>query len=529
MAEPRFPEYGEGGDQVGSHRARHAFRFFVSFTVALAGLLWFCEYFLRHDSAERLYLSALTLPFPSARPLLQSAVKQDQENREYPTPKYLQALAEREEGAMALDAFKAAYAVDRDNAFLAIRYGCRLLQEGQPDIAVERFREAADIGADNALPVYLEAAALPWLEPGEHDLRNSLALIAIANSSGRVVIMPRPLWSGDLPQRGPWYGYLRRRLVRECCEPILAYTDFVQKRAEHDIEEGRLQYWDSWLEKVQGMGARITEGAGPSEATPGYFAGTQQASAGIAIELAALQLRERIQKQEMGSADESLIERRLNLQTAAKRIAEFENARDETIERSKAAYRTPLYLAMSTLAALFLCYLFAYVVFKLFRTSKRYWTLPHSPAGKTVVTGSAILFLVLLLTILGLHLGHTATGVVAGLEIVWWTFLTGMVLFGLVYPGLLLPTAAAVIRDRTPSEHPEEFLRFAQKHRRMAYIATLRRYYGMAFGFFLAAVSIWIIAHRVSTGLYPWQIDLLATGLSNEELRLVVQVVRTLR
>ena len=51
------------------------------------------------------------------------------------------------------------------------------------------------------------------------------------------------------------------------------------------------------------------------------------------------------------------------------------------------------------------------------------------------------------------------------------------------------------------------------------------RYCGVVLGVFLITVSFWTVGYRITSGLYPWQVDLLTTGLISEEAAVVAQVV----
>ena len=81
------------------------------------------------------------------------------------------------------------------SATLALRYGCRLFMAGQFGQARDRSGDAAQYAPDNALPRYLEATTIPWtLHEEPNILRESLKLFAQANSSGKQIALPRPLW-----------------------------------------------------------------------------------------------------------------------------------------------------------------------------------------------------------------------------------------------------------------------------------------------------------------------------------------------
>ena len=167
----------------------------------------------------------------------------------------------------------------------------------------------------NALPGYLEAAALQRSRPPDADLAEALALIARTTSSGERVVFPKPSWpAAVLPQDGAWYAKLRRMAVDESCALLYEYTDFVIAKARSDIGNGEVRYWDSWLKTLEEMGQRVAES--PDQ-------GVTEASAGINIQLRALDVRCELRT---GQSDEALVERRLKLREALAQLREFERA-----------------------------------------------------------------------------------------------------------------------------------------------------------------------------------------------------------
>ena len=231
-----FPEYGSGGDSAGARRVRHSFRLCVFACIAVAIMLWFSERYLRYELVESQYIAALTLEPESARAMLRQVVKRDAALRESPTPKYLAALAEREEADLVLPTYERACKADPNNPFTAMRYGCRLFMAERFAEAYAQFQRAGSLPPDNAWAFYLEAAALPFLKPeAEVDLGESLAILAKANSSGAPLMAPRPLWTSAMPERGLWYEKLRRHIADEFCAPLYRYVDLVMRQARHAI------------------------------------------------------------------------------------------------------------------------------------------------------------------------------------------------------------------------------------------------------------------------------------------------------
>jgi len=513
-----FPAYGSGGDTVGARRLRRAFRLLVAACLLLAAMLWFSEYYLRYDDAERLYIAAVTQYPESGRVLLRSAVKIDGERRKSPTPKYMAALAEQEDEDQVLPAYEKAYKLDPNNSQLAIRYGVQLFIGGQFKEARERFREAGAQPPRNALPGYLEAAALQWSTPGPSDLAESLALVARTNSRGDSVTFPRPSWPASvLPQDGEWYARLRRAMVDACCSPLYRYADLVFARAREDMAKGETQYWDSWLMTVQDMARRVM-------ASPDL--GSVQAIAGAQIQLEALELRIRLQETAGGAPEAGLVEQTVKLRSALERIADFERSRDGRIERDRQSYVFPLRLASFSTVGLCAFYAFVYAVCKLLGVGRRSWTIPH-PLGIRLFLAAGSLFFFAMLCVLSFFTRDGGLNGVTQMSatLVWLGALLAFVLVGAIYPSSRLPRPSIAVRATPTMADPRECLRQARKARRVAGIALIRRYCGILTGGYLCALALWVVAFRVVVSLYPWQIKLLTTGLSAQEANVVREVL----
>ena len=521
--EAQFPEYGDGGDHVGARRVRRAFRLCVVVCVLFTGMLWFSEYFLRYEGPERLYIAALTHEPESGRVLLQAAIKTDVETRETPTPKYVAALAEREARDDVLATYENAYRLDPNDPMLAIRYGCRLFVHGKFKEARERFREANAQPLRNALPGYLEAAALQWATPDGDDIAGSLALVARTNSGGEKVVFPRPAWAPSaLPQGGAWYTKLRRQALDECCAPLYRYADFVIGRATEDITAGQVQYWDPWLRTLQEMGERLMGGPDLS-AIP--------AIAGIQIQLSVITQRNRIREANSGAPSSALLERAVELQTALERLTAFERARDDRIAQDREGCVFPLALALGSALGLGGVFVAVYLVAKFTRVGRKSWTISHLRSAKVVLLGGCAFFFALLCTV-GMLQRHGALGGdwKAWLTYPWVGVLAGLVVFGGIYPSLRLagPRKAAHAAGQAgplPAARQVDLLPAARRSRRVAGVSLMRRYYGILLGLFLCAMAAWVVVFRVFVSLYPWQVKLLTTGLAQEEAELVREVL----
>lgn len=542
----RFPEYGQGGDHIGARRARRAFRFFVMATVLFTLILAYAELYLQQDGPERLYTHALTLQDESSRVLLKQAVLQDKQTEEVPTPKYLQALAAREETERIKPTYEEAFELDKTNPNLAIRFGCFLLKEGESREAAEKFAIAAESDPSNALPLYLKAIAQHGAYESSEGLSESLALIAQANTSGQLVTFPRPLWSSFLPNRGRVYAGLCRRVVDECSAPIYSYVNAVMGQARTDIEARRTQYWDAWLQTLQTMGERVALSAiakGDDDTAKDIAGSALQAQLGFRIQLAAIEQRLAIVQMGGAPPNDALAERKAKLEAALQTLQDFENGRDERIAQDRQGYLLPAKLFSLGLLGAFAAFVVARTLWS--RWGRRIAvivpdaadtegvakpalpepgkeperTLRHTVMAKAVLVAGAGLLLVTLFVLMGLQAGQSGgTGWMSTLTTVWVVELLGLLAFGVVYPYLALPSAERAAASHGGSlEHGEEMLRLARLYRRRAAFCLSYRYYGILLGLMLTVFSFWTVGYRVFMELYPWQTPLLTTGLIDEE------------
>ncbi|HRZ18166.1 MAG TPA: hypothetical protein P5141_11445, partial [Candidatus Hydrogenedentes bacterium] len=93
----------------------------------------------------------------------------------------------------------------------------------------------------------------------------------------------------------------------------------------------------------------------------------------------------------------------------------------------------------------------------------------------------------------------------------------------------LTPVAAWAQWRNAPEEFRGRLAAAGGARRRLAgaglAVGFFRRNIGALLGLFLCAVCVWALAHRLASGLYPYQIPLLATGLESEETELVRRVL----
>lgn len=510
----RFPDYGDSGDLAGARRSRHAFRLCVVATVFVTGMLYISERFLQYEETERQYLSALTLPRESARVFLKQAKKRDMETREKPTARYAQALAVREEEDVMLSAFSEAYEMDRSNSLFALRFGARLYVEGEAERAVQVFRRAQEFPPENAFAAYLEAASLALSSTDEEVLDQAMVLVARTNNSGHSVIYPRPLWFSGLPQDGLQYASLSRGIIQEFCgpdgAPLHYFPEQVVARVRERLENGQTKNARTWLRQIQVMGERLADSAEPS--------GTLQAIRGIEIQLTAIGVLERLTPASVEGAGTELLERRVKLDQALALLNTFEAGREQRIEEDRFEVFAPLRLYGWGGAVVFAAYLFAYLVYKLMRLRKSAWAVPHSLLGKGILCGgSALLYAVLMLLMLFQFIPGSQAEYISFAGTMWWGILGVLCVFGWMYPALTLLNVGEVSRRSGRVEEIEDTMPFARKAYRRAYVSLALRYYGILLGLFVCVACAWTITFRITSDLYPWQVQLLADGLLNDE------------
>lgn len=517
-AAPRFPDYGDDADQAGARRGRKAFRYCVSAFVLLTFFMWLSELFLRPGQTERLYLSGITLPRESSRVLFEAAIKADRKSGDPLTPKYIQALAVRQEDDVALPFYEEAWSLDKTNSFFAIRYGSRLFLLGQSSRAVEKFRAARAHPPANALPRYLEAAAGAHAGKNEDALRAAMVVVARTNNAGEEVIFPRPLWYSRYPETGTQYAWLSREVITESTAPLYHLANQVVGAVSQQIVSNQTQHSRTWLEQIERMGERILTSSEPK--------GTLQALAGTTIQLQAVQKLEELEAHEGREADEALIETRVKLVKALEILTDFENSRAERLERIERQYTYPVKLSSLGIALLLGSYLLALTAHKILRLRKSAWALAHSTLGKWVLgIGIATLFLLLELLTALQQIPATQEEYAKAIATVWWAVVGVLIFFGGLYPGLTLSTPEEVSRKSGRLEEMPHTIRLARQAYRRVYAAMVVRYYGILSGVSMCMVCVWIISYRIMHGLYPWQVNLLSDGLLGEELVVVQQIL----
>lgn len=530
-SEWRFPEFGEGGDHIGARRSRRAFRRCVAFCVFFVGVLWVSEWFLRYDHADRLYLSALTKPHAdSARSILRQAVIHADRAQERPSTRYLQALAAREEEDKVLETYERAYVMDPGNVSLAVRYACELHKRGRSTEAAELLREASEKAPDNALPRYLYAAVMPWAGEGDaRPLAASFTHIARTNSGGRAVQFPRPLWFSGLPQDGYWYAQLQRGVIDAVCEPFFKFTALVRERAAVDIQAGNQRNWRSRLDHLDTMGGRFLQvgplgNEGDATIRPGAIA---HVYAGLHIRRTAVDLKNEFAKKRGETLPDEQRARIANIDRAMKEIRSFEDARRARIDQDRQRFTFPLVQCGWTFAVLGGLYFIAFIAVRIVARNKAAGTIPHPTVGKIVlVVGPIAIFLLLVTASVLARRPDGDAGWIVVLRYLWWVVLALYAAFGLAYPSLVLPTVRDAADRREIAKGEEKgLLKSARRARRAAYYTLVRRYYGIAIGFNLCFVSLWVVLYRVAYALYPWQFELLILEPARLEVELLERIL----
>lgn len=508
---PEFPEYGSGGDHVGARRGRRAFRFGVAAVVVFTGGLWLSEQYLRYEETERLYLLALTREPESARVLLRQAIKIDAATVERPTAKYAAALAEREEDDRRITAYERAYELDPANAFLAMRFGCELFKLRDMRRARELFRAAYDHDPANALPLYLEAATLPFIEERNPHLEESFQLIQRANTSEMPIAFQRPLWFSTLPQRGEWYARWRRSVEHDTLYPIQVFVAHICQLVETALDGESTDVWSARLADIVDLGSRILHDSQPEVGAP-------QASVGLALQLRAVQLQRRVQEN-LGHNVADLADLEGRIEAALATVNRFEFAREESIAVQRTNLRIPLQLLSKSVLMLAVIYLAVYAASRLMKAGRRSWTLRHRLWAQTMI-GAGCVALFMFLTLLSYDSLQRAPYPWAATLVTWLWFavLSIVTVAGAFYPAFVLPLAHLAVRERKPSESDAlRLLVEARRARRIAYVSLMRRFYGIFLGSTGITACLWVVGFRTLCGLYPWQVTLLTPGLADSE------------
>jgi tetratricopeptide (TPR) repeat protein len=515
---PAFPDYGERGDRAGARRARHAFWLCVAACVVITGILWFTDKYLRHDHADRLYMSAITMNPQSARVLLLQAIKVDEESGEKPTPRYTQALAVRRELDVIVETYEKAYQLDPKNSLFALRYGTQLFQFDDFAKAGEIFREAALHPPENALPSYLEAACVAKASEGLEAVENAMVALTRANKQAKPVIFPKPIWMpSTLPESGEQYARLSRGIADDVCAPLNHFANQVLDIVGAQRAEGRSRGTKRWLAELKLMGERLAEQSEPRYANA--------ARLGLDIQAKVIKLLRTPELNDVElkpEAKDELVKADIHIDDALEEILDFERGRDDRVAAGVESVWYPNVLYGYGALWVFGVYLFARILCRLSGARKSVSMTTQGPLGMGAVVGGMLLLFVLMHALrLSGWVQIPDTSYERTVALIWWLVLGGLLLFGFVYPALSLKSTEEVSRRAGHPDEVEGTLRLARGAYRRAYLSLALRYQGMLLGLYICLYCAWMVSFRVSAGLYPLQINLLAPGLLEEEARRV--------
>ncbi|MCH7908809.1 MAG: hypothetical protein IIB38_04245, partial [Candidatus Hydrogenedentes bacterium] len=408
------------------------------------------------------------------------------------------------------------------NSLFAVRYGNRLFLLGNYAQAAEQFSAARALPPANALPRYLEAAAIARAGNDTDALSEAMVLVSRSNNAGESIIFPKPFWYSGYPETGTQYARLSREIVDESCALLYQLSQDVKSAVHDQLAAGQTQHAKTWLEQIQLMGRRLVEESEPK--------GTLQAIAGITIQQQATDMLSELERNEGRGFGESLIETRVKLDKALGPLNEFENTRAERQGRIEQEYLYPLELAWKGIGILLGAYLLALTSHKILRLRKSAWTLPHSALGKwTLGIGITTLFFLLQLLNALQQIPAAQEEYTRAIVTVWWGVVGVLILFGCLYPGLTLSTPEEVSRKSGRLEEMNHTIRLARHAYRRVYAAMIVRYYGILSGISMCMICVWAVTYRIMKGLYPWQVNLLSDGLLAEEYKVVEQVIAMLR
>lgn len=525
VSELRFPAYGVGGDYAGARRARRAFRTLVAAVVVFTLVLVVCVGYMRYDRNETQYRMTRTHHIESARPVMRVVVRHELESKTQPNAKYIEALAAIEEEDRVLELYDKAAQLNSGSASLLINYGCRLYQVGRPREARERFREAGIIPPKNALPRYLEAAALMTATPGDAPLDDALALVAGANNSGDPVLFPEPLWHPSLPKHGRLYHERQGKLVDLSCLPLNLAIPRILARANEAIGKDDSDTWEPWPREIERMGQRLVGNASSGDEE----LGVRQARYGLAFERSALESRKAL-AEARGDSTEQLVKRLTQIEGAIQFLQDFEAKRAALVEEHERVVHLPIKMAGLTLPIGFALLIVAMLVARIADRHRRTWAIAHTPLCQSVLAfGLTAAFLVLLAHLATKDLGSAA--LLWGHVLIgsWFAIMSFLLLFGILYPLFSLPAARSQAELHPEAGDPNTLLRHARRYRRKACITLSRRYLGVLFGGVVIVFCAWVIAFRIIEGIYPIQLGVLVTGGWEAEVAAIRELQGMLR
>lgn len=519
MTEPIVvpPEYGGGGDISRARRNRRAFHFAVVAVFLFSASLFVTEQQYRHPHEENLYRDGLTMHPESGRVMLRNAIKSYESRGESPPIKYLAALAFREEPDLILPTYAKAFELAPEDPELAIRYGAALFREGNYGEARRRFADAAILAPQNALPRYLEAAALAMAGNDLNALLEALASVARVNSSELTVNIPRVLWFADLPRDSAAYTSLMRAVADRTLAPLYELAGKVVTNAPAIAREESVEQALTSLRTLESMGRHLLQS--PDKSVP-------VALAALNFRASALDKQIEILRDQGEAPPEETLTRLERIEQAVAIVNRFEESRDERIIRHQKAITFPLWRSAEAFLVMVAVYVLVLLVNLSFLPRREYWTIAPGRVALTVLgVGAGVMFLFLAGLSLTLQAPPESLDWLGPTKGIWRGLLGALILFCIIYPGFKLPRKPVSEPQRTEQGVQES----AENHRTRAWLTLTRRYVGLSMGFVIVVICIWGILFRIANGGWPHHEVLMADGLRDEALAVVQRAIDVAR
>ena len=523
--EIRFLDYGDGGDIVGTKRQRRSFLLCVFGIVLLVFGMYIIELEVRFGHVERLYVSGITLADKSsARPVLRQAVKIDADTNEKPTAKYTQALAVREQDDVILSRFNEAQAIDDRNALFTIRHGSRLFIMGHPAEALKQYQVAEQLlisSEPNAFPKYLQAAAKAQISHlTDTNPVSFMTELTTANGREGDMVCPEPFWFSPYPKHGIQYAQLQREIINETCAPLYVLSASAVKSIEEKILLKQYDDARMWIGSLNTLGERLLTSSQP--------VGTIQASEGIRILILCNQLLEKVETAQEGNVAKETLENGFKLNAMRDELVRYERDRDDAIQMERSRVSFPNIMAFAMWFVSFGTWMFLLCLSRFIQLRDSAWSIRFNSFGRLFLVWGNILLLVLLCIY---NFLSTSNGFsVEYLTILNWVWVVTaliIILMGLIVPATMLKNPEEATRNQTRPGEMERIYPFARVAYRQSYLTLVLRYYGNLAGIFTVTLCAWILIYRLSQGLYPWQVILIAKGFLDQEADLVEQLLQT--
>jgi len=507
-------------DISGSVRARKAFRLSVLGLFIFTSLLCFSELQLKYPQPETLYNDALTLYKGASRVFLVQAVRLDKERNETQNPKYIKALAVREENDKVLETYPAALELDAEDVLFQLRYVSRLLTMGRPYLALEQIAHIEELQqgkSANSLTGYLKAAALTIKGDRKTAVRNAMAEIARTNNSQATVTYPTPFWFSEYPKTGTQFADHTREITDEIIFPLTRLLTHIVIEIQREIRNGNASEVKPWLRELSLMGRNMY--------TDPDQTGVRQALFGIQWELRVATLSQEAAFAPTEGELNRFIEEKVRCENILRTLTEFEKNRDDAIKLEERKISQPTFLAVGTWFITFALWSFFVVQNRLWSNHGDSWTIPIGRYGKILIVLTNFLIVVLLVLMFNASTKDAYTSEFWDNTSLIWKYSIGVYLgIGLIYPFYLLSGYPSL---RHSSEGDSTFSKIMSMMPRFStWGLVTRRYYGMVFGWYTILMCLAVIGYYLVFNLFPWQFNLLSSGLLDVERDLVLVLTR---